>query len=192
MDGLELVEKAKELFPDLDCIIVSGYSDFEYAREAVHLQVREYLTKPLESNALKEVFLKLKEKYESNREQLANEMDSQEELPPVEAVRQYLETHYQEEANMNILADKIHYSQGYLTKIFFDSYRKTPMRYLTDLRITKAKELIDETPSLSVREVGERVGYPDPSYFSRVFKKTTGMSPQKYATGGHVRREDEN
>ncbi|MDD6789914.1 MAG: response regulator, partial [Lachnospira sp.] len=55
MDGLELIEQARENHPDLDVIVVSGYSDFEYAKRAIHLQVREYLLKPVDEEQLRAV-----------------------------------------------------------------------------------------------------------------------------------------
>ena len=44
----------------------------------------------------------------------------------------------------------------------------------------KAKQYINTRPDLTIHMVGEAVGYPDPGYFSRIFKKYVGMSPQKY------------
>ena len=53
------------------------------------------------------------------------------------------------------------------------------MDYLTDLRIGKAKELLSGE-DLSVQDVAERVGYQDLKYFSKLFKKVTGVSPSDY------------
>ncbi|MGF9696216.1 response regulator transcription factor [Paenibacillus sp. MABNR03] len=55
MDGLTLIEQAKLANPDLKVILISGYSDFEYTRKALNLQVFDYLLKPVEQEALEEV-----------------------------------------------------------------------------------------------------------------------------------------
>ncbi|PQP81396.1 two-component system response regulator [Paenibacillus sp. PCH8] len=55
MDGLSLIEQAKHINPDLKVILISGYSDFEYTRKALNLQVFDYLLKPVEREALDEV-----------------------------------------------------------------------------------------------------------------------------------------
>lgn len=55
MDGLSLIEQAKIANPDLKVILISGYSDFEYTRKALNLQVFDYLLKPVEREALEEV-----------------------------------------------------------------------------------------------------------------------------------------
>lgn len=55
MDGLSLIEQAKKANPDLKVILISGYSDFEYTRKALNLQVFDYLLKPVEQEALEEV-----------------------------------------------------------------------------------------------------------------------------------------
>ena len=55
----------------------------------------------------------------------------------------------------------------------------TPMQYITFLRITRAKELLRST-DYSIQEISSMVGYENPLYFSRIFKKQTGYSPSEY------------
>jgi two-component system response regulator YesN len=54
------------------------------------------------------------------------------------------------------------------------------VRYLRDLRIAQARRLLESRPSLEIKQIGEGVGYPDPGYFSRVFKQAVGVSPLEY------------
>ena len=67
----------------------------------------------------------------------------------------------------------------YLTKIFKEVYGTTVNGYVIARRITRAKQLL-RFSELSVEEVGEAVGMPEPDYFSRVFKKIEGISPREY------------
>ena len=59
MDGMELLNKTRELYPDMRFIIISGFSDFEYAREAIHLKVYDYLLKPVSLEDIHEVLFRL-------------------------------------------------------------------------------------------------------------------------------------
>ncbi len=70
-------------------------------------------------------------------------------------------------------------SPCYFSVIFKQQTGKTFNRYLTDIRINTAKDLILYTDEKSY-EIGPKVGYDNASYFSTVFKKTTGMSPTEY------------
>jgi AraC-like DNA-binding protein len=65
-------------------------------------------------------------------------------------------------------------------RVFARATGKTPLQYLADLRIEESKHLL-ATGGLSFKEVAQRVGVPDPFYFSRLFRKTAGVSPQQYA-----------
>ena len=60
MDGLEAIQQAKALWPDTFYCVMSGYSEFEYAREAVRLNVMDYLLKPLDTQTLKQILVKVK------------------------------------------------------------------------------------------------------------------------------------
>ncbi|EEG55054.1 response regulator [Enterocloster asparagiformis] len=69
MDGLSLSEIVKEEFPKIKIIIISGYDDFEYARQAITAGVDQYLLKPVTRMTLRNVLLELKEKIEQDMEQ---------------------------------------------------------------------------------------------------------------------------
>ena len=70
-------------------------------------------------------------------------------------------------------------SSYYFSKLFKNETGTNFIEYLTNLRISKAKDLLDEN-RLSVKEIGITVGYPDPNYFSRIFKKNVGQTPSEY------------
>ncbi len=69
MDGFSLSEIVKEEFPKIKIIIISGYDDFEYARQAIKAGVDQYLLKPVTRMTLRNVLLELKEKIEQDMEQ---------------------------------------------------------------------------------------------------------------------------
>jgi two-component system response regulator YesN len=78
-------------------------------------------------------------------------------------------------------ADYIGLSPYYFSKMFKERFQMTFIDYLTQLRITKAKELLNDQ-KMSLKEIASTIGYRDPNYFSRVYKKATGESPSDYRT----------
>ena len=69
MDGLELSGRLKKEFPTIRILLFTGFDEFEYAKEAVHLEVEEYILKPINSAELTEVFVRLKETLDQDREE---------------------------------------------------------------------------------------------------------------------------
>jgi transcriptional regulator GlxA family with amidase domain len=67
----------------------------------------------------------------------------------------------------------------HLRRLFRETTGRTPLYYLSELRVAEAKRLLKDS-GLGVKQVAERVGIPDPYYFSRVFKKVTGWRPSAY------------
>ena len=162
MDGIALLTKVRSQFPNIKFIITSGFSDFEYAKKAITLKVSDYLLKPIDPD-------------EFNTDTAA--------LTPAQiasVLRDFIIKNYSEDINLNLIADNMNYSPGYLTKIFCQAYDITPTKYLTNLRMHHAQRLLLNEPSLSVRQIGEICGYHDQGYFSRIFKKHTGKSPLEY------------
>lgn len=96
----------------------------------------------------------------------------------------YIEEHYaEEELSLNLLASHVNFSPNHLSMVFSQQTGQTFIKYLTDFRMNKAKDLLRCTAKRS-SEISMEVGYKDPHYFSYLFKKTQGMTPTQYR-GGH-------
>lgn len=184
MDGIALLQKIRDNYPLIDFIITSGYSDFEYAKSAIHLQVSEYLLKPIDPEELLSALVNLKNKYEiqqSSFNDIFNTATARNTPVQIASVlKDYLIKNYNKDINLNLIANNMNYSPSYLTKIFYQFYECSPSKYLINLRIQKAQQLLLHNPELSIRQIGESIGYEDQGYFSRIFKKQTGLSPLEY------------
>lgn len=91
----------------------------------------------------------------------------------------YIHQHYDDTITNEKLAEICGLSVTHFRRIFKEQLHKSPMEYLTDLRINWALKLL-KTRLFSVSEVGEQVGFPDVYYFSKLIKKHTGRSPTEY------------
>jgi YesN/AraC family two-component response regulator len=98
-----------------------------------------------------------------------------------EQVEQYLRQNFRESITLQSLSQEFGLVPNYLSVIFKRKYGVTPGEYLMEFRIKEAMRLMDEQPHLLLKQVAGQVGYADPLYFSRVFKKLTGQSPTEYA-----------
>lgn len=82
--------------------------------------------------------------------------------------------------SIDSLADSLHVNAGYLSHLFKEQTGRCFTDYLAEQRISRAIELM-QTTNLTLAQIGERVGYNDPNYFSRVFKKRRGMGPREFS-----------
>ena len=103
----------------------------------------------------------------------------------IEDAIQFIENNYaQEELSLNNLAAHVNFSPNHLSVIFSQQTGKSFIKYLTDYRMERAKELLRCTGKRSSVIAGE-VGYKDSHYFSYLFKKTQGMTPTQYRGGSN-------
>lgn len=100
-------------------------------------------------------------------------------LTVLDRAKQYIQDKFTDDLSLEDVADFVHLNPHYFSKIFKQQCGETFIDYVTRLRIEKAISLMN-TGQLSLKEVSFEVGYKDPNYFSRVFKKITGVAPTMY------------
>ncbi len=97
----------------------------------------------------------------------------------MEYARRYFNEHYNEPISIQEYAESRNMSVCYFQRNFKQIVNHTPMQYLLTIRVNNAASLL-ETTDYSMAEIAAIVGYEDPLYFSRVFRKIKGMSPTEY------------
>jgi two-component system response regulator YesN len=100
----------------------------------------------------------------------------------VATVKNYIYQHYEEDLNLEMLAEKVYLSSGYLSFIFKKETGMNLNRYIRVFRMEKAKELLCST-NMKVAQISERVGFANVSYFCRSFREYYGSSPESYRKG---------
>ena len=108
-----------------------------------------------------------------NTEQENRAMDA------VTRVQHYIHSHLNEDISLIKLAELIYFNPSYLSRLFKQVTGCTLSDYICDMRIKKAKELL-EKGDLKIHEIASIIGYESSTYFARFFKKSTNMTPQEY------------
>lgn len=91
----------------------------------------------------------------------------------------HIRRHYDQDLTLRELAESAHVSDAYLGHIFRDAVGLSPLQYLQRHRIDRAKSLLIES-NLAINQISTRVGFRDPYYFSRVFRRLEATSPLSY------------
>lgn len=101
------------------------------------------------------------------------------EIDLVEQIIQYIHKHYYEPISLESMAEVWNYSIQYLSRQFKRRTGRSPIEYVIQTRMAKAKELLIQTDA-TVQEIAVSVGYSDVFYFTRLFKKQVGTTPVQY------------
>lgn len=147
----------------------------------IYVNVNEILTNSMNYSDLYENFCVIfKNFYELCLENSQNNRTAKE---LVDKIENYLIENYTKNITYKVFYELFGYNEAYITNLFRNIKGISPSKYITKLRIEKAKELILRQPDILLKNVSEMLGYDDPLYFSRVFKDLTGFSPREYAKG---------
>ncbi len=196
MNGLEFSKQLKAELPSTKFVILSGYDEFEYAKEAIEISVVEYILKPVNSDELCQLFSRLKVRLDDEVEQRRNLENLekyyqyyQETFPGlkdsnaydlVEKAKAYILEHYNEcDLSVEKISTFLNVTPNYFSTLFRKKTGLTFVTYLTNIRMEKAKWLLDNTDEKAYIIAG-MIGIDEPNYFSYVFKKAYGVSPSKY------------
>ena len=176
MNGLKVIKMSRIKHPDTAFIIVSGYDDFSYCREALRLKITDYILKPVNYEEFGTCIDNLKiSMYQENVSQEPEEQDER----IINSITRFMQEHLAEEMSLSVLAEEFHMNPQYISQLFKNEIGVGFLAYLTSIRMEKAKKLLLST-SLSIGEVAEQSGYGDYRVFTKVFKKSEGITPSQY------------
>jgi len=101
----------------------------------------------------------------------------------IQDVVRYIHEHYMHDIGLEVIAGRVFLSPGYLSQLFKKEMGQSMMKYITNYRLEKAKDLLSKT-NLKVQDVGVKVGYPNLSYFCMLFVNHYGVSPSGFREDG--------
>lgn len=181
LTGLELLTQIAEEQLTTKVVLISGYADFEYARTAMRCHAFDYLLKPVHPQELYRVLQRLAAELSPDPQGDSLELSGSE--PPacgfLGEILEKLQREYTEDISLAGLSEAYGISAGYLSSLIKKELGISFSEYITSKRIQLARELL-RNEALSIESVANAVGYHDYFYFTKVFKKTTGISPSKY------------
>lgn len=178
MDGIELSEKIHMLFPDIITIILSGYNDFDSVKACFKNHVFDYLLKPINIEEWEHTFKNVVEILDNNNLSEIYKIGNSKKQITTAAI-EYINNHYAEPLTLTVIADSIHISPNYLSKILREELNTGLPDLLNKTRVEKAKKLL-KNPIYRVNEIAVLVGYNSQQYFTNIFKKFTGYTPYDY------------
>lgn len=194
--GLDAAEQIRAKDPNCAILFLTAFNEFDYARKAISVHALDYLLKPYDET---ELFLAVDsamhyvDRVKTGQQQPLPMVPTDEAAPSMEPeetetgsadksavrMRHFVEEHYMEDISVLDIASAFGYSEAYFCKLFKQNFGKNFVTYLTEYRVERAKQQLSDLSS-NVKEIGQRVGYADSNYFTKVFRRITGMSPSEY------------
>ena len=176
INGLKVIQLSRVIYPSMAFVIVSGYDDFSYCREALRLQITDYILKPVNYEELGSCIDRLKISLYNNE---VKEKPVVKKERVITGITKYMQEHLSEDVSLHILSEEFHLNSQYISQLFKNEIGVNFLTYLTNIRMEHAKKLLLST-SLSIAEVSEQSGYGDYRVFTKVFKKSEGITQSQY------------
>jgi len=190
MTGLEMAQLIQEMGIDANFIIVSGYSDFQYAQKAIQInRIKDYLLKPIYWADLVKAIHKIHEETcnHNDKSVVSTNTDSSNTSDArniIKRAQDFIRANYNHEISLQVVGDYLYLNPSYFSMLFKNQTGENFLDFLTKIRIENAKRLLVET-NLKIYKISEMVGYKSEKHFITVFKKNMGHSPNQYRQYGH-------
>lgn len=170
--GLEFARWLNQEGIMIPLIFVTSHASFEYAAEAVRLHVHDYLLKPVSARALQEAMARAS----------AYSQVIKEEEDVITPVTDYIKEHLSEKISREQLADLVYLHPDYLTHVFKEKTGLSLSAWILKERLNQSRNLLRNTDK-SISVIALDCGFSDASYFTRIFRRETGISPRQYREG---------
>lgn len=195
MTGLELAAMIKEYSMDMAVVLLTGFSEFEYARSAIKSGVYEYLLKPVDPRELLSCIAKVKGKLEEvryQREMVHKYEECEGVFDTVSQVRNHfskvlspvldilidMAEEFPQQISLNELAERHHFTNSYISKKIKQDTGYSFMEILNAIRLMNAARFLAEGDRIN--RACEKAGFNDQRYFSQIFKRVFRCSPSEY------------
>ena len=183
MNGLELAKRIKHQYPHIWTCFLTAYQEFDYAYQAIHLNVKKYIIKSTQYNELIRAFSELKSELDASH---SLDPFPEEEFPPqrspgkdiTETILSLIQNDLKN-ANLQSVADQVGLHPAYLSKYFKDHFKENFIDYLTRVKMNCAMDMLRKQ-NTDIFSISAALGYANEKNFSRAFKKYTGFPPGTY------------
>lgn len=182
LNGLEAIKEIRKTNAICSIVIVSGYDNFEYAQEAIRQNVDYYLLKPVDDNELYDILKSCLNKLDQKiyTQNIVNKFSPKEPNSSTDIISYIHQNYGNPNLSSEVIEKQFGISRTTLFKIMKSVTDKSLIEYITMIRMRQAIRLLKSSSSITIKEVATQVGYSDPYYFSRAFKKHTSYSPKEY------------
>lgn len=181
--GAALIRKLSISYSNIKIIIISGFDDFVYTKEAISAKVVDYILKPIHKedlnfalkNAVSEIQLQKNTILETDEQSGRAHHHNQNNL---NKIRKFVDENYCTRFSLADLSKMFFWSEEYISKMFKDRFKCNLYEYIMILRIEKAKELLES--DIKISELIHILNFTDESHFCKIFKRHTGMTSRDY------------
>jgi len=174
MNGIEVLERIRRLTPEVRIVIQTGYSSKDVAVEALRGQADDYIEKPLDIDATKEIIEKFLGTKRGEPDYSAIDVKGK-----IERVKNFVERNCFRKVTLNDAAIYAYMSPKYLSRIFKQYTGTGFSEYRLALKIAQAKNLLKKT-GYNIDQISDKLAYQNSESFIRQFKKLTSRTPTEY------------
>jgi two-component system, response regulator YesN len=189
MDGLTLLSIVREKNLCGNCIILTAFESFQYARKAVQYRATDYLLKPVDwtvmENYIQALFLKAgaRKTFDhvlSDYSSIFKELQKTDLSYSFKRILKFITLNYGNDISLKQLSIYSGMSENSICNLFKKEMGITFLEYIYQLRLKKAMEILLTEQKKPIKEVSSLVGYNSERQFFRMFKSHTGMTPQRF------------
>ncbi len=181
MDGLALIKAVKSMGLKSEFVIISAYEQFETARQAISLGVKDFLVKPVTYEEVEAVLERLNEREYRKLKDSVKDLEKQypEAHPLILKALRIIENNYAARINEEYFARCLGMTKEYFSYLFHRDIGITFTKFIKNYRIQVAKCLL-LNEGLSKEDIPYSVGFSDSKYFYKVFRDIAGVSVSEY------------